>query len=107
MDEKTRAGFEARAEIAKALAHPTRLFIIDVLSRNEKCVGELTDLVGADMSTVSKHLAVLRNAGIVRDEKRGAKVWYNLHMCCVLSFFTCAEECLRTAARDQLSLIND
>ena len=56
----------------KALAHPSRLFIVDELSRSgERCVCELTEMVGADMSTVSRHLAMLKGAGIIEDEKRG------------------------------------
>ena len=63
MDRRTQALFEARARIMKALAHPTRLFLADELSKGERCVCELTEMVGADVSTVSKHLAILKNAG--------------------------------------------
>ena len=73
----------------KALAHPSRLFMVDVLSQGERCVCELTEMVGADVWTVSKHLAVLRAAGIVADEKRGMQVHYTLNMPCVLRFFDC------------------
>ena len=62
---------EARAKIIKAMAHPSRLFIIEELNKKERCVGELTEMIGADASTVSKHLSVLKNAGLVFDEKRG------------------------------------
>jgi hypothetical protein len=71
MNVEAQALFGARARIMKALAHPTRLFIVDELSRGERCVRELTEMVGADVSTVSKHLSVLRSAGIVADERRG------------------------------------
>ena len=78
MDAKTQAKYEARAKIIKAMAHPTRLFIVDELARHgERCVCELTELVGVDMSTVSRHLAMLKNAGIIEDEKRGAQVYYS------------------------------
>jgi len=53
MDKATRINFERRAKIIKALAHPSRLYIVDELSRGERCVCELTKLVGADISTVS------------------------------------------------------
>ena len=56
-----------------------------------KCVCELQELVGADMSTVSKHLAVLRRAGLVASEKRGLQVFYTLLSPCVLNFFSCVE----------------
>ncbi len=48
--------------VIKALAHPSRLLIIDNLAEHEHSVGDLTSLIGSDMSTVSKHLSVLKNA---------------------------------------------
>jgi len=59
MDKETQARCEARARIIKALGHPTRLFLVEELSRGERCVCELTEMVGSDMSTVSKHLVHL------------------------------------------------
>lgn len=86
--------FEARARIMKALAHGSRLLIIDELSRGERCVCDLRERVGHDMSTVSKHLTILKNAGIVEDEKRGKQVYYRLRVPCVLNFFHCLESVL-------------
>lgn len=94
--------FESQALIMKALSHPTRLFFVDVLARGERCVCELTDMVGADMSTVSKHLSVMKNAGIVTTEKRGASIYYSLKMKCVCNFFTCVNEVLKTNAADHM-----
>lgn len=102
MDDKTSAKYEARAEIIKALAHPTRLYIVDQLSREEKCVCELTKKIGADMSTVSRHLSVLKKAGIVQIDKRGLKVFYRLRVPCVMKFFECAESVIRNTAKEQL-----
>jgi len=104
MNTKTQARYEARARIIKAMAHPTRLFIVDVLSRKEKCVQELTEMIGADISTVSRHLGVLKSAGILSDEKRGAQVYYKLRVPCVLNFFDCVESVIKTTAREQLKL---
>ena len=89
------AEFEQRAQVLKAMAHPSRLMMIDELSRGERCVCDLTSLVGADMSTVSKHLAVLKRAGIVQDDKRGQQVFYRLKVPCVLGFFRCVESVLQ------------
>lgn len=66
------------AQVLKALGHPSRLFLVDHLAQGECCVCELTALVGADVSTVSRHLAVLREAGIVADERRGSQVFYRI-----------------------------
>ena len=79
--------YEERAEILKALGHPSRLMMVDELSRGERCVCELTELVGADMSTVSRHLSVLREAGLVDSEKRGLKVFYRLACPCILNWW--------------------
>jgi len=99
MDKDTKARFEARAVVVKAMAHPTRLFIVDELSRKERCVCELRDMVGSDLSTVSKHLSILKNAGIVADEKRGSQVFYSLRVPCILKFFSCVESVLQTVPR--------
>jgi DNA-binding transcriptional ArsR family regulator len=105
MDARTRALFEARARIIKAMAHPTRLFIVDELSRGERCVNELREMVGADVSTVSKHLSVLRTAGIIADEKRGNQVFYTLRVPCVMNFFGCVESVLRSSAHETIDLV--
>jgi DNA-binding transcriptional ArsR family regulator len=104
MNPRSKARFEARAKIIKAMAHPARLMIVDELSRRERCVCELTDMVGSDISTVSKHLSVLRNAGVVRDEKRGSKVYYILRTPCILNFMSCVETVIKSKAEEQLDL---
>jgi DNA-binding transcriptional ArsR family regulator len=106
MDAKTQSKYEARAKIIKAMAHPTRLFIVDELARNgPRCVCELTDMVGVDMSTVSRHLAMLKNAGIVEDEKRGSQVYYSLRVRCVLDFLECVESVMKSNAKEQQRLL--
>ena len=107
VDARTQALFEARAEIVKALAHPTRLFIVNELSKGERCVCELREKIGADLSTVSKHLSVLKNAGIVEDDKRGLQVFYRLRVPCILNFFGCVENVLQENARRQQALVNE
>jgi len=105
VNQKAKARFEARARIMKAMAHPSRLFILDELSRGERCVCELTEMVGADVSTVSKHLSVLKNAGIVDTDKRGTQVYYRLTAPCVLSFFDCVEAVLKETVEIQLKAL--
>ena len=108
MNTKSQAKYEARAKIIKALAHPTRLFLVDELSRGgERCVCDLTEMVGVEMSTVSRHLAMLKNAGIVEDEKRGAQVYYRVRCGCVPDFFECVESVMKCNARDQRKLLSN
>ncbi|MEW5721883.1 MAG: metalloregulator ArsR/SmtB family transcription factor [Thermodesulfobacteriota bacterium] len=89
----------------KAMAHPSRLFILDQLALGERCVCELTEMIGADTSTVSKHLSILKNAGIVDTDKRGTQVYYRLLAPCVLNFFTCVETVLRDNVTTQLRML--
>lgn len=79
----------------KAMAHASRLMMIDELSRGERCVCDLQELVGHDISTVSKHLAVLKNAGLVESERRGKQVYYRLKVPCILNFFHCVESVVK------------
>jgi DNA-binding transcriptional ArsR family regulator len=90
--------FTKQAKLLKALAHESRLMIIDRLSRGECSVGNLRDLVGGDLSTVSKHLALLRAYGIVEDRREGTSVYYRLLTPCVCNFFTCATQVLKERA---------
>ena len=107
MDRKQLAKYEARAKIIKALAHPARLMIVDELAeQGERCVCELTELVGTDMSTVSRHLSQLKNAGLVVDEKRGTMVYYRLRVKCLTSFFSCVEAVLEQNAAEHRELFN-
>jgi ArsR family transcriptional regulator len=87
--------YEARARVAKALAHPTRLLLLDALGERERCVCELTELVGADQSTVSKHLAVLKEVGLLIGRKEGSMSFYRLNCKCLDGFFTCIESVLK------------
>ncbi len=101
MNAKDRAKYESRAAVIKALAHPTRLFIVDQLAEaDQRCVCELTAMVGADMSTVSKHLAVLKAAGIIDDRKRGPQVFYRLRVPCITQFFGCVESVIQCNVRE-------
>ncbi|MCU0664990.1 MAG: metalloregulator ArsR/SmtB family transcription factor [Myxococcota bacterium] len=90
--------FKQQARVLKALANESRLKIVDRLSRGECSVGELTEVVGTDRTTVSKHLAVLRSHGIVDDRRDGNVVYYTLLTPCVMSFFTCATQVMKERA---------
>ncbi len=101
MGMKAQARYEARVRVVKAMAHPTRMFIVDELSRaGERCVCELTEMIGDDISTVSKHLSVLKNAGIIGDDKRGNQVFYRLKCPCIVDFFHCVESVIQSSAEN-------
>ena len=87
--------FRQQARVLKALANESRLKIVDRLAKGECSVGELTEIIGSDRTTVSKHLAVLRAYGIVRDRREGNVVFYTLLTPCAVNFFACATQVLK------------
>jgi len=96
---------ETIADIFKAMAHPARLAIIEALAEKSYCVCELKEMVGSDMSMVSKHLSVLKSAGLVSDRKDGLQVFYSLKTPCVVNFIGCLEKMVRKQAQEQLTLM--
>ena len=95
-----------QARIFKALGHPSRLLMVDALRDGEKCVCDLQALVGDDMSTVSRHLSVLREAGIVSSENRGTNIYYRLSLCCLETFLTCTGEIMERRVRAQMAMLD-
>lgn len=82
---------QKRVAVLKALAHPSRLLVTERLMQGEACVSELRDLVGDDVSTVSKHLLILKSAGVVTCQKRGLNVYYQLVCDCFSDFLQCVD----------------
>ncbi|MCA9260848.1 MAG: helix-turn-helix transcriptional regulator [Planctomycetales bacterium] len=106
MKRAERAKYETRAKVLKALAHPARLKLVDVLAEHDEvCVCDLTAAIGMDMSTVSRHLAQLKNAGIVDSDKRGQMVFYRLRVKCLKSLFGCIESVMKCHVDQQLRVL--
>jgi DNA-binding transcriptional ArsR family regulator len=104
MNAKEKALVEAKANVLKALGHPTRLWMAEQLADGEKCVCELVENIDADFSTVSKHLTILKQAGVVIDEKRGKQVYYRLKVPCILQFMPCIEAVIQATAQTHIDL---
>ena len=100
MNRLSRQKYALRAKIVKAMAHPTRLFIIDQLMKGERCVCELIEMVGDDPSTISKHLSLMKSAGLLEDEKRGLKVFYKLKYRCLTGYLDCIDRVLTNNSKE-------
>ncbi|KAB1441752.1 ArsR/SmtB family transcription factor [Pseudodesulfovibrio senegalensis] len=85
----TEQQFDGSAAVFKALGHPARLRMVHALARGEMCVCELQELVGLDVSTVSRHLAVLKRAGVLSSRKQGNWAYYALELGCVATLLDC------------------
>lgn len=92
LNSKLLKKYEKRVLVLKAMAHPTRLYILDILKEGTLCVCEINELIDADVSTISKHISLLFNAGLVTREKKGLKVFYTLEKPCILLPFKCLEK---------------
>ena len=107
MNRTERAKYETRAKVLKALAHPARLKLVDILAEHDEvCVCELTEAIGMDMSTVSRHLTQLKSVGIVESDKRGQMVFYRLRVKCLRSLFGCIESVLKDHVDQQLKVLS-
>ena len=105
MTRQTTQRYEAYAGVLKAMAHPSRLLIIDALAAREHCVCELAALVGANMPTVSKHVALLKQAGIVGVRKQGTRSYCTLKCPCVMQFMKCITAVVRARAKEHMALV--
>lgn len=98
--QRLKSNAASRSLIVKAMAHPTRLLIMESLMHGEQCVNDLTDMAGCDVTTLSKHLAVMKKAGLLLCEKRGLKVYYQIACPCFAEFFRCID--LIASSRSEL-----
>jgi DNA-binding transcriptional ArsR family regulator len=106
LDPKLWARCQFRARIVKAIAHPVRLLILEELLRSgSRCVCEIAELVGLDMSTASRHLAQMKEAGILTDERKGAMTFYRIRTACVLQFLECIDRVAQEGLERQLDLL--
>ncbi len=92
---------EIRAKVIKAMAHPVRLMMIEFLKKGDRTFSDVFDLFKLDKSTVSKHLLVLKEAGIVSSKKSGADMIYKLEVPCVTDFFSCVTAVIDSNVKKQ------
>ncbi len=97
--------FERQAEIAKAVAHPLRIAVIDFLKDGEKCVCDIAEHIDSERSNVSKHLTLMVRAGVLSCRKDGLKVFYALKTPCMVDFLGCVCRVLKQQAKDNEKLL--
>ena len=105
LDKDKQLLFEKQAEVAKAIAHPLRIAVVDFLKDGEQCVCDIAEYVGSERSNVSRHLSVMANAGLLEYRKEGLKVLYRLKCPCIVDFFACVGAVLKEQARDNEKLL--
>lgn len=105
MNEKL---YEARSKIMKALANKYRLKIVDTLGENLKmCVSDLVKELELNQSSVSKHLNILKTAGVVKSQKDGLKVYYSLKTPCIINYFVCIDNVIQSDLEDRMNVLDN
>lgn len=97
--------FEKQAEIAKAIAHPLRIAVVNFLKDGEQCVCDIAEHIGSERSNVSRHLSVMSNASLLEYRKEGLKVIYKLKTPCILDFFSCVSRVLKQQVQENKLLL--
>jgi ArsR family transcriptional regulator len=97
--------FEAREKIMKSLANKYRLKIVESLGQKRKmCVSDLEEELDLNQSSVSKHLNILKTAGVVKSKKEGLKVYYSLRTPCIINFFECVDNVIKDEIKERMNL---
>jgi DNA-binding transcriptional ArsR family regulator len=96
---------ECQAQIFKALGQPTRLQILDLLKEGERCVCEIFPAIQQEQANVSKHLSILKQAGIVDCRKEGLRIIYWIKNREVLNLLKEVSGILKTRIQEQQNLI--
>ncbi|HNW93177.1 MAG TPA: metalloregulator ArsR/SmtB family transcription factor [bacterium] len=97
----TMAMAEIHSRVFKALAHPVRLLLVDALRGGDLTFGALEAKFKLDKSTVSQHLRVLVNAGLVSTRRAGRETIYRLETCCIDEFSRCVTKVVRQRVKKQ------
>jgi len=105
LDRDRNLRYEKQAEIAKAVAHPVRVAIVDFLKDGEQCVCDIAERIGSERSNVSRHLSVMVRAGVLECRKEGLKVIYKLKTPCILDFFSCVTGVIKRQAKESQRLL--
>jgi DNA-binding transcriptional ArsR family regulator len=98
---------EIKAELFKALAHPARIRVLELLADGERTVGEMQPMVGLESSHLSQQLGVLRRARLVTTRKAGAAVFYSIRDAELVELLAVAKRILITSLTETEDLLAD
>jgi ArsR family transcriptional regulator len=96
----------AKAEMFRALAHPMRIRVLEVLVDGEQSVGALAEVLDLDLPPLSQQLAVLRNAHVVTTRREGSMVFYRLTDPRMSQLLVTAKQLLATELRSGQQLLD-
>jgi ArsR family transcriptional regulator len=98
---------ENKAGILKAMAHPTRINILESLREGERCVCEIIELVDTEQSNTSQHLAQLKKMGIISSRKDGLKVIYKVNNSEIFSLLDMLDKIIAGQMEESMAILED
>lgn len=98
---------EVKAELFKALAHPARIRVLELLAEGERSVGDLQPDVGIELSHLSQQLGVLRRANVVSCRREGSSAFYSLKDPLVADLLEVAKRLLASTLSETRDLLAD
>lgn len=98
---------QKKAGILKAMAHPTRLNILESLRAGERCVCEIIELVDTEQSNTSQHLAQLKKMGIISSRKDGLRVIYKVNNSEIFSLFDMLDKIITGQMEEDIAILKD
>jgi DNA-binding transcriptional ArsR family regulator len=98
--------FENQAQILKALGQPTRLQILDLLKEGERCVCEIFPAINQEQANVSKHLSIMKQAGLLESRKEGLRVLYRIKNDEILQLIHGVSRMLKNQVHEQRELMS-
>lgn len=107
MNEKTMALYELQAEICRALSHPVRLHILDLLAENEMTSTELLEILQIPKANLSQHLSVLKDTGILKTRKEGQFQYLSLAVPKIKDACSLVRTILSERLEEQSSIMNE
>jgi DNA-binding transcriptional ArsR family regulator len=99
--------YKLKGEFFKTLGHPARIRILELLSEQDRSVGELLPEIGIESSNLSQQLGVLRRAGVVDARKDGNAVIYSIASPDIAELLAVARKVLTTVLSDRVAVLND
>jgi ArsR family transcriptional regulator len=99
--------YKLKGEFFKTLGHPARIRILELLSEQDRSVGELLPEIGIESSNLSQQLGVLRRAGVVDARKDGNAVIYSIASPDIAELLAVARKVLTTVLSDRVAVLKD
>lgn len=106
MNELVHIQAREMAVVMKALGHPVRVRIMELLAEARWNVSELAEEIEMDMSSISKHLSILRNAGLTYPDKEGTRTYYFTYCKCIPKFQECVKGLMETVINRRRKILN-